>query len=84
MPFLNQNRILSVRGQITFGKSLGGREGIGALGGIGASKQDVELEELGLADEIPSPLTAEEFNNLPKGTIYQHPDDPDGETRTKI
>ena len=59
------------------------REGIGALGGIGASKQDAELEELGLADEVPSPITAEEYSAVPSGVWYQHPDDPEGTLRKK-
>ena len=59
------------------------REGIGALGGIAASKQETELEELGMADEVLTPLTAEEYGAVPSGTWYQHPDDPEGTLRKK-
>ena len=59
------------------------RDGVGALGGIAPSDQDAELEELGMADEVMAPLTAEEYNAVPSGVWYQHPDDPEGELRKK-
>jgi hypothetical protein len=51
------------------------REGIGALGGV----SDID----NIPDEIPSPLTAEEYNSLPSGTVFYHPDDPEGVTSIK-
>jgi hypothetical protein len=59
------------------------KQGIDALGGIAPPEPDADLEELGIADEVIAPLTAEEYNAVPSGAWYQHPDDPEGELRKK-
>lgn len=35
------------------------------------------------AGKVPSPTTQAEYDALPKGTVYHHPDDPPGKIRTK-